>query len=166
LRPLSRSSAIQRRSVTTLDPTTKEIEHVKQTPSNAVDQVRPEGDVVAAGAVSGAPKELLLRPVRIYRPSPTAAQSAKATSHHWRLDWDILQGSGRWENQLMGWASTADTQQAIGLKFKTKDAAIHFCEKQGYPYFVQEPNKPKFVPKNYASNYFYKPGKLRIAHTK
>ena len=32
--------------------------------------VRPEGDVVAAGAVSGAPEELAIRPVRIYQPAP------------------------------------------------------------------------------------------------
>lgn len=33
----------------------------------------------------------------------------------------------------MGWASTADYMQAASLKFKTKEAAIHFCEKQGWP---------------------------------
>lgn len=33
-------------------------------------------------------------------------QSGKAGYNHWRIDWDVLQGSGRWENPLMGWAST------------------------------------------------------------
>ena len=46
------------------------------------------------------------RPVRIYRPAPPSTSSAKTTSHHWRIDWDILQGAGRWENPLMGWASS------------------------------------------------------------
>jgi hypothetical protein len=33
-------------------------------------------------------------------------QSAKANNHTWVLDWETLQGAGRWENPLMGWAST------------------------------------------------------------
>lgn len=50
--------------------------------------------------------ELHHRPVRIYRPAPPVTQSAKTNSHHWRIDWDILPGSNRWENPLMGWASS------------------------------------------------------------
>lgn len=46
------------------------------------------------------------RPVRIYRPAPPVTSSAKVPSHSWRIDWDILQGGGRWENPLMGWASS------------------------------------------------------------
>lgn len=46
------------------------------------------------------------RTVRIYQPSKPATQSGKAGTRDWRLDFDILQGSGRWESPLMGWAST------------------------------------------------------------
>uniref|UniRef100_A0A0H5G9U9 NADH dehydrogenase [ubiquinone] iron-sulfur protein 4, mitochondrial n=1 Tax=Leucosporidium scottii TaxID=5278 RepID=A0A0H5G9U9_9BASI len=127
---------------------------------------RPEGSVVQAGVVSGAPDEIFHRPVRIYRPSPPSTQSAKATSHHWRIDWDILPGANRWENPLMGWASSADYMQGTHLKFDTKEQAIHFCEKQGYEFFVQEPHKSKSTPKNYAVNYKYSAAPLRIAHTK
>lgn len=72
----------------------------------------------------------------------------------WRIDFDILQGGGRWENPLMGWASSyatvlsvqrsvtdiytypnvfnsADFMQGTSMKFKTKEDAIHFAEKQG-----------------------------------
>ena len=38
--------------------------------TSAATLVRPEGDVVAAGVVSGAPEELSIRPVRIYQPAP------------------------------------------------------------------------------------------------
>jgi NADH dehydrogenase (ubiquinone) Fe-S protein 4 len=42
-------------------------------------------------------------------------QSAKATSHHWRIDWDVLPGSSKFENPLMGWAASADFMQgALG----------------------------------------------------
>lgn len=33
-------------------------------------------------------------------------QSGSGKSERWRIDWDILQGAGRWENPLMGWASS------------------------------------------------------------
>lgn len=45
---------------------------------------------------------------------------------------------------------SADYMQGTHLKFDTKEQAIHFCEKQGYEFFVQEPNKSKSTPKNYA----------------
>lgn len=51
------------------------------------------------------------------------------------------------------------------VKFNTREDAIHFCEKQGtalapgtpadsgagFEYYVQEPQKAKFKPKNYSS---------------
>lgn len=33
-------------------------------------------------------------------------QSGGAKGNRWRIDFDILQGGGRWENPLMGWASS------------------------------------------------------------
>jgi NADH dehydrogenase (ubiquinone) Fe-S protein 4 len=82
--------------------------------------------------------ELHIRQVRIYRPSAPSTQSAKISSHHWRLDWDPLSG-GKWENPLMGWASSADYMQATHVKFNTKEDAIHFCEKQGQSSFLPLP---------------------------
>ncbi|GAA5874489.1 hypothetical protein JCM8547_007375 [Rhodosporidiobolus lusitaniae] len=127
---------------------------------------RPEGAITQAGVVSGAPDELHRRPVRIFRPAPPPTSSAKATSHHWRVDWDTLQGAGRWENPLMGWASSADYMQGTHLKFNSKDDAVHFCEKQGWEFYVQEPNVQKYKPKLYSTNYTYSSKPLRIHHTK
>jgi len=67
------------------------------------------------------------------------------------MDWDVLPKGGRWENSLMGWASSSDEMQATNLKFKTKEDAIRFAERQGYGYFVQEPKNRVFRPKAYAS---------------
>ncbi|OAV90426.1 hypothetical protein PTTG_05119 [Puccinia triticina 1-1 BBBD Race 1] len=125
-----------------------------------------EGQVIPAGLTSGAPEQLAIRPVRIYRPSPTTMQSAKANNHTWVLDWDTLQGAGRWENPLMGWASTADYMQGSNLKFDSSEAAVAFCEKQGWPYFVQAPKAIKFKVKSYSDNYLYSDSKLRIHKTK
>ncbi|EFP84180.1 hypothetical protein PGTUg99_024624 [Puccinia graminis f. sp. tritici] len=122
--------------------------------------------LIPAGLTSGAPEQLAIRPVRIYRPSPTTMQSAKANNHTWVLDWETLQGAGRWENPLMGWASTADYMQGTNLKFDSSEAAVAFCEKQGWPYFVQAPKAIKFKVKSYSDNYLYSDSKLRIHKTK
>lgn len=53
----------------------------------------------------------------------------------------------------MGWASSGDYMQGTALKFKTKEDAIRFAEKQGYEYFVQEPNVRAFRSKAYAANF-------------
>jgi NADH dehydrogenase (ubiquinone) Fe-S protein 4 len=33
-------------------------------------------------------------------------QSGGAKMERWRIDFDVLQGGGRWENPLMGYASS------------------------------------------------------------
>lgn len=67
---------------------------------------------------------------------------------------------------MMGWQSTADFMQGTHLIFKSREDAILFAEKQGYEYFVQEPNERKFVPKAYANNFMHSPKKLKIVRTK
>jgi len=89
----------------------------------------PEREVIVADAISGAPgesfvvhgemaelvvsadnltheAELRHRSVRIYQPTRNTMQSGRSKGERWRIDWDILQGAGRWENPLMGWASS------------------------------------------------------------
>ena len=102
----------------------------------------------------------------IYRPTKTATQSGDWHGHHWRMDWDILHKGHRWENPMMGWQSSADMMQGTHLNFKSKEDAILFAQKQGYEYFVQEPNSRKFIPKAYANNFMHSPKKLKVVHTK
>ena len=66
----------------------------------------------------------------------------------------------------MGWQSSADYLQGTHLNFKSKDDAIHFAQKQGYEYFVQEPNERKIVPKAYANNFMHSPKQLKKIPTK
>ena len=82
------------------------------------------------------------------------------------MDWDILSKGHRWENPLIGWQSSADFMQGTHLTFDSKEDAIRFANKQGYEYFVQEPNERKFVPKAYANNFTYSPKKLKVIPTK
>ncbi|KAH6676372.1 NADH-ubiquinone oxidoreductase 21kDa subunit [Halenospora varia] len=125
-----------------------------------------DGDVLPAAVLSGAPIELEARTVRIYRPAKTATQSGDWHGHHWRMDWDILSKGHRWENPLMGWQSSADFMQGTNINFKSREDAIKFAEKQGYEYFVQEPNERKIAPKAYANNFLWSDKKLKHIRTK
>ncbi len=66
----------------------------------------------------------------------------------------------------MGWQSSADFMQQQAMSFTSREAAIAFAEKQGYEYFVQEPNERKIMPKAYANNFLYSPKKLKHIDTK
>ncbi|KEY66616.1 hypothetical protein S7711_01910 [Stachybotrys chartarum IBT 7711] len=123
-------------------------------------------DVLPAATISGAPLELQARTVRIYQEAKPATQSGSFRSERWRMDWDILPKGHRWENQLIGWQSSGDMMQGTHLNFKSKEDAIYFAEKQGYEFFVQEPNSRKFTPKAYANNFLYSPNKLKHIRTK
>jgi NADH dehydrogenase (ubiquinone) Fe-S protein 4 len=102
----------------------------------------------------------------IYKPSKTATQSGDWNSHHWRMDWDPLSKGHRWENPLMGWQSSADFMQGTHLNFQTKEDAIRFANKQGYEFFVQEPNERRIIPKAYANQFVHSPKKLKQVRTK
>ncbi|KAI0688868.1 NADH-ubiquinone oxidoreductase 21kDa subunit [Earliella scabrosa] len=126
----------------------------------------PHRDVVTADIVSGAPRELRHRAVRIFQPTRSTTQSGSGKSNRWRIDWDILPGGGRWENPLMGWASSADYMQGTRLSFRTKEDAIHFAEKQGWDYYIGPEEVNRIPPKNYSENFVYKPSTLRLVRTK
>ena len=104
--------------------------------------------------------------LRISKPTKSATQSGDWHSHHWRMDWDVLGKGHRWENPLMGWQSSADAMQGTHLNFKSKEDAINFANKQGYEYYVQEPNERKIIPKAYANQFLHSPKKLKQVRTK
>ncbi|TFY75873.1 hypothetical protein EWM64_g8137, partial [Hericium alpestre] len=161
---LARSIAAPLRTVSTEVQAPVETRE-KDTKSGEITPI-PQKDITTADVISGAPPQLRHRVVRIFQPTRNTMQSGGSKSKFWRIDWDILGGGGRWENPLMGWASSADYMQGTRIIFHSKDDAIHFAEKQGWDYYVQPPTVKKIPPKNYAENYVYKPGKLRIARTK
>ncbi|KDR82834.1 hypothetical protein GALMADRAFT_238437 [Galerina marginata CBS 339.88] len=173
LRACTSSAPILKRSVVRISPIlarnattdTTPIEKKKEEKSGDI-AVQPTRDVLVADVISGAPSELRHRSVRIYQPTRNTMQSGGAKSERWRIDWDTLPGAGRWENPLMGWASSADYVQGTRLSFRSKEDAMHFAEKQGWNYYVQQTTVKRIPPKNYAENYVYKPNTLRIMRTK
>jgi NADH dehydrogenase (ubiquinone) Fe-S protein 4 len=70
--------------------------------------------------------------------------------HLWQLDFDVRE---RWENPLIGWSSSGDPLSNMAVKFSSKEDAIHFAEKNGWAYEVEEPQKWKFKPKSYGLNF-------------
>ncbi|KAJ2353568.1 ndufs4 NADH dehydrogenase Fe-S protein subunit, partial [Coemansia sp. RSA 2618] len=116
--------------------------------------------------LSGAPSSLTKRTVRIYRPANNTMQSGRNANLKWRVDFDELEKGDRWENPLMGWQSTGDAMAPVRLDFATREDAVHFAEKQGWGYFVQEPQFRAIKPKLYKANFVYRPGKLPFIHTK
>ena len=82
------------------------------------------------------------------------------------MDWDVLQKGHRWENPLMGWQSSADFMQGTHLNFKSKEDAVRFANKQGYEYFVQEPNERRIIPKAYADQFVFQSKPLKQVRTK
>ena len=59
-----------------------------------------------ADVVSGVPEELKARMVRIYQPSKSATQSGLEQTRSWKIDFDILEYSSTWENDLIGYTSS------------------------------------------------------------
>ncbi|KAI5804966.1 ETC complex I subunit conserved region-domain-containing protein [Geopyxis carbonaria] len=127
---------------------------------------RGPNEPIAASIISGAPMDLQSRTVRIYKPTKPATQSGNWNGRQWRMDWDVLPRGHRWENPLMGWQSSGDFMQGTHIFFKSKEDAIHFAEKQGYDWFVQEPNERAFRSKSYSANFLHSPKKLKMIRTK
>ncbi|TNN11365.1 NADH dehydrogenase [ubiquinone] iron-sulfur protein 4 [Schistosoma japonicum] len=101
--------------------------------------------------VNGVPEEHQSgRRVRIFVPTKPATQSGNYGTRLWRIEFDNRE---RWENPLMGWASTGDPLSNTVVEFETSEAAEEFCRRQGWPCYVEQPNLLKMSVKSYGSNF-------------
>lgn len=133
------------------------------------DQLQPLNpqDVPPAFATSGVPAEMMLkRKCVISKPAKSTMQSGPQSAQY-QVAFDVDQEHARkWQNPLMGWASSDDPMQGTPLKFTSLTAAVRHCERQGWQYEIREPQYAKFVPKMYADNYKYTDKPLRFVKTK
>ncbi|XP_040575457.1 NADH dehydrogenase [ubiquinone] iron-sulfur protein 4, mitochondrial [Lepeophtheirus salmonis] len=90
------------------------------------------------------------RSVRVFRPAKSAMQSGTAGVRKWRLEFETRE---RWENNLMGWASSGDPLSNTVVEFAEKEDAVRFVEKNGWPYWVDDPKERLPKPKSYALNF-------------
>ncbi|KAL4623284.1 NADH dehydrogenase ubiquinone iron-sulfur protein 4, mitochondrial [Arapaima gigas] len=101
--------------------------------------------------VTGVPEEhVKSRKVLIYVPTRTAMQSGLNNTRKWKMDFDTRE---RWENKLMGWASSADPLSNMVLTFSSKEDAVAFAEKNGWSYDIQEKQMPTPKSKSYGANF-------------
>ncbi|TRY64132.1 hypothetical protein TCAL_00849 [Tigriopus californicus] len=101
--------------------------------------------------VVGVPEEHLKeRSVRIFRPAKNAMQSGTAGVRRWKIEFDTRQ---RWENNLMGWASSGDPLSNMQIDFASKEEATAFVEKHGWSYWVEDPKERAPKVKSYALNF-------------
>uniref|UniRef100_A0A8V0YN06 NADH dehydrogenase [ubiquinone] iron-sulfur protein 4, mitochondrial n=1 Tax=Gallus gallus TaxID=9031 RepID=A0A8V0YN06_CHICK len=85
--------------------------------------------------LTGVPDEhIKTRRVHIFVPARNAMQAGVNNTKKWKMEFDNRE---RWENPLMGWASTADPLSNMVLTFSTKEDAIAFAEKNG-AYYTHE----------------------------
>ena len=91
---------------------------------------------------------------KIYKPAKSAMQSGERNTKLWFLEYEIA--DKKYVEPLMGWTGSADTLQQLCLRFKTKEEAIQYAEGKKIEFYVEEPQKRKFIKKSYADNFAYK----------
>ncbi|EDO31162.1 predicted protein [Nematostella vectensis] len=117
---------------------------------SAVDAAK-EREEVGIAPLTGIPEwHLKNRTVRIFKPARNAMQSGTQSFQSWRLEFDTME---RWENPLMGWASTGDPLSNTSLEFGSKEEAIIYAEKQGFNYEVDEAHEKIIRHKSYGANF-------------
>ncbi|KAF7662584.1 hypothetical protein LDENG_00232080 [Lucifuga dentata] len=101
--------------------------------------------------LTGVPDEhIKTRKVHIFVATKSAMQSGINSTKKWKLDFDTRE---RWENPLMGWASTADPLSNMVLTFSSKEDAVAFAEKNGWSYEITEKRTSKPRVKSYGANF-------------
>jgi hypothetical protein len=92
---------------------------------------------------------------RIYKPSKSSMQSGRGKLDQWVLDYELA--TQRTPEGLMGWTSSADTNNQVSLKFDTLESAIEFAQAQGLKYTVLHERQRRVKPRNYGDNFRYIP---------
>ena len=92
---------------------------------------------------------------RIYKPAKTAMQSGRGNTKEWVVEFE--QTTPKQHDPLMGWTSSADTQQQVKLYFATKEEASAYCARNALDYVLQEPRERRLKPKAYADNFRWTP---------
>lgn len=145
-RCFSVSSSLKKLTLQDVGKTGEELAHDKKMEGT----ITVEGPVDLS-TVTGVPEEHIAeRYVRIFRPAKNAMQSGTAGVRRWRIEFDTRE---RWENNLMGWASSGDPLSNMTLEFASKEDAVAFVEKNGWDYWVEDPKERAPKVKSYALNF-------------
>ncbi|HEX8483923.1 ETC complex I subunit [Sphingomonas sp.] len=88
---------------------------------------------------------------RIFQRPKNAMQSGKFRTDHWQLEFEPAEA--KQPDPLTGWAGSGDTRDQLRLGFPTAEAAVEYCEAQGYDYVVVAAPERKLKLQAYADNF-------------
>ena len=88
---------------------------------------------------------------RIFQLPKNAMQSGRARTKEWTLDFEPSEAKK--PDPLTGWAGSGDTRDQIRLNFPTAEAAIDYCERQGWDYTVIPAPEKVLKLQAYADNF-------------
>ncbi len=90
---------------------------------------------------------------RIFSPAKTAMQSGTAKTGYWVLEFEPE--APRKIDPLMGYTSSSDMKSQVRLSFESKEEAVAYAERNGIPFRIEEPHKPKRRQVSYSDNFRY-----------
>ena len=90
---------------------------------------------------------------RIFSPAKTAMQSGTAKTGYWVLEFEPE--APRKIDPLMGYTSSSDMKSQVRLSFQSKEEAVAYAERNGIPFRIEEPHKPKRRQVSYCDNFRY-----------
>ncbi|WP_374943826.1 ETC complex I subunit [Sphingomonas sp.] len=88
---------------------------------------------------------------RIFQRPKNAMQSGKYRTDRWQLEFEPAEAKK--PDPLTGWAGSGDTRDQLRLGFATQEAAVAYCEAQGYDYAVVAAPERKLKLQAYADNF-------------
>ncbi|ABA78237.1 ETC complex I subunit [Rhodobacter sphaeroides] len=90
---------------------------------------------------------------RIYQPARNAMQSGTGKAKGWVLVFESREA--RDIDPLMGWTSSADTQNQVVLQFDSREAALDYAKAHRIEVEVTEakPRKANIRPRGYGENF-------------
>ena len=88
---------------------------------------------------------------RIFERPKSSMQSGRANTDTWRLEFEPSEPKR--PDPLTGWAGSGDTRDQISLTFPSREAAVAYCEKQGWDHSVIPAPERKLKLQAYADNF-------------
>ena len=88
---------------------------------------------------------------RIFQRPKNAMQSGKYRTDRWQLEFEP--GEAKRPDPLTGWAGSGDVRDQIRLGFSSREAAVAYCEKQGWEHVVVPAPEQTLKLQAYADNF-------------
>jgi hypothetical protein len=101
------------------------------------------------GAHFATPQSMTI--ARISELERKTTQSGKANAGSWLLEFERQEGQKA--DPLTGWNGSGDTNTQVRITFGTKEAAIAYCDKNGFQYHIVPAPPVRLKIQAYADNF-------------